>query len=96
MCSVAEAVRICRHVAQMHERESLALNFLDHYREDVALCLLVLGKEDKSSTIFSLLGHGNALEKNKLMGYLKHDTRAVAGSAISTFCTTMAHVFKYF
>ena len=30
------------------------------------------------------------------MGYLKHDTRAVAGTSVSTFRATMAHVFKYF
>ena len=94
-CSLTQTVRVGRHIAQVHQLQSLALNFLDHDRENILLFLLVLRQEDETRSVFSLLRHRDTLKKNKLMWNLEHDTGTVARLVISTLCTTMAHVLEY-
>ena len=94
-CSLTQTVRVGRHIAEVHQLQSLALNFLDHDREDVLLFLLILRQEDETRSVFSLLRHRDTLKKNKLMWNLEHDTGTVTRLVISTLCTTMAHVFEY-
>ncbi|CDD20582.1 putative uncharacterized protein [Prevotella sp. CAG:732] len=94
-CSLTETVRVGRHIAKVHQLESLTFDFLDHDGEDVLLFLLVLRQEDKTCTIFALLRHRDTLKKNKLMWNLEHDTCAITCLVVGTLCTTVAHVLKY-
>ena len=80
----------------MHQLQSLALYFLNHYAEDVLLPLLIFRKKNKSSAVFSLLRHRYSLQQNKLVGYLQHDTRAIAGLVVCTLCTAVAHILEHF
>ena len=50
--SLAKALRVDRHVAQVHQCKVFLLNFLNHDVEDGFLLLLVLREEDKASSIF--------------------------------------------
>lgn len=57
-CSLTQTVRVGRHIAQVHQLQSLALNFLDHDRENILLFLLVLRQEDETRSYFSFSGTG--------------------------------------
>ena len=94
-CSLTQTVWVGRHIAEMHQLQSLALNFLNHDREDILLFLLVLRQEDETRSVFSLLRHRDTLKKNKLMWNLEHDTGTITRLVIGTLSTTMAHVFEY-
>ncbi len=59
------------------------------------LTSLVLGHEHKTCAVFSFLWHGNSLQENKLVRYLQHNARAVAGLVVGSFGATVAHVFKH-
>ncbi len=91
---LTETIRVGRHVAEVHQLESLTFDFLDHDGEDVLLFLLVLRQEDEARTIFSLFWHWDTLKKNKLMWNLEHDTCAVTRLVVGSLSTTMAHVLK--
>ena len=79
----------------MHQLQPLALDLLDHHTQDLLLCLLVLGQEHQSCTILTLLGYGNTLKQNKLMGNLHHDAGTVA-SLVTRLSATVLHVFQHF
>ena len=79
----------------MHQLQTLALDLLDHHTQDLLLCLLLFRQEHQSCTILALLGYGNTLKQNKLMGNLNHDTSTVA-SLVSCLCATVLHVFQHF
>ena len=78
----------------MHQCESLALNLLDHYREDVLLCFLVFWQEYQSRSILTFLGHGDTLQQDKLVRNLYHDTGSVA-SLVASLSSAMFHVFQH-
>ncbi len=91
---LAQALRVGRHIAEVHQLESLTLDFLDHDGEDALLFLLVLRQEDKTRAIFSLLWHRDTLKKNKLMRNLEHDTGTVARLVVGSLSAAVAHVLK--
>ena len=78
----------------MHQLQPLALDLLDHHTQNRLLCLLVLGQEHQSCTILSFLRHGDALQQNKLVGNLHHDTSTVA-RLVARLGTTMLHVLQH-
>ena len=82
-------------IAQMHQRQSVALSLLNHYGENLALALLVLRQEDETCAVFSLLWHRYALQQNKFVRYLEQNTCSVA-SLVSCLCSAVLHVLKHF
>ena len=94
-CGLSQTLWVGRHVAQMHELQSLALYLLDHDGEDVLLFLFVFRQEDEACAIFAFLGDRNTLKKNKLVRNLEHDTGTVARLVVGTLSATMAHVLEY-
>ena len=83
-----------RHRAQVHQLQALALYLFYHHRQDVLLLLLVFGQKHQSRAVLALLGNGNALQQNKLMGYLDHDARTVA-RLVSGLGTSVLHVLQH-
>ena len=92
---LAEHRRVDGHAAEVHQSESLALNLLYHYAEHARLKVRVLGKEHQTRAVLALLRHGNALQENELVGYLKHDAGTVAGLVVSTLGTPVLHVLEH-
>ena len=78
----------------MHQLQALALYLLYHHTQYLLLGLLVLRQEHQSRAILSLLRHGDALQQDKLVGYLQHDARTVA--VLSDFRPTVPHVLQHF
>ena len=78
----------------MHQRQSLALNLLDHHAQNLLLRLLVFRQKDQSCTILALFRHRDSLKQNKLVGYLYHDTRTVTG-LVACLGATVFHVLKH-
>ena len=95
-CRLTQTIGVGGHVAQVHQRESLALDLLDHHGEDFLLFLCVFRQEHESRTILSFLWNWYSLQENKLMRNLQEDTRTVTGLSVGSLCTSMAHVLKYF
>ena len=93
--SLTQTIRVSRHIAEMHQLQSLAFNFLNHDRENILLFLLILRQEDETRTIFTFFWHWDTLKKNKLMWNLEHDTGTITRLVIGTLCTTMTHVLEY-
>ena len=92
---LSQTFRTGGHGAQVHQRESFALYFFYHHLQHAAHGSLVFGQEHESRAVFSFLGHGNALQQNKFVGYLEHDARAVARLVVSTFSAAVAHVLQH-
>ena len=78
----------------MHQGEALALYLLDHHTQYLLLCLLVLGQKHQSGAILTFLGHGDALQQYKLVGYLHHDAGTVAG-LVAGLGAAMLHVLQH-
>ena len=76
----------------MHQRESLTLYLLDHHAQYLLLDLLLFWKEHEARSVLSFLRHGDALQQDKLVGNLQHNSRTVA-SLVSGLSTAMLHVF---
>ena len=93
--SLTQTIRVSWHIAEMHQLQSLAFNFLNHDRENILLFLLILRQEDETRTIFTFFWHWDTLKKNKLMWNLEHDTGTITRLVIGTLCTTMTHVLEY-
>ena len=55
---------------------------------------LVLRQEHQTRTVFSFLRHGDALQQNKLMGNLHHDTSAVA-RLVACLSPTVLHILQH-
>ena len=53
--------RISRHCSQMHQRQSLALNLLNHHAQYLLLGLLVLWQKNQTCAVLTLFGHGDTL-----------------------------------
>ncbi|CCY01850.1 unknown [Prevotella sp. CAG:924] len=73
----------------MHQLQTFALYLFDHDRKDGLLLGGILRQKDETGTVFSLLGHGNALKKNKLVGNLQEDTCTVTCLAIGALGSTV-------
>ena len=95
-CRLAEAVGICRNVAQVHKRQPLALYLLNHYAQYVLLLSLILRQEDESRSVFSLFRNRYSLQENKLMRYLQHYSGSVACLVVGTLGTAVSHVLEHF
>ena len=93
---LAENVAVYRHLSQVHKRKPFLLYLLNHNAEDGRLLRFVFREKDKSGTVFALFRHGNALQQDKLVRYLKHDTRTVARLVVRALGTAMAHVLEHF
>ena len=78
----------------MHQLQALALNLLDHHAQYLLLGLLVFGKENQTCTILTLFWHRNALQQNKLVGNLHHDTSTIT-SLVACLSATVFHVLKH-
>ena len=78
----------------MHQLQTLALYLLDHHRQNLLLCRLVLGQEHHARAVLSFLGHGDALQQNELVGYLEHDARSVA-RLVARLGTAVLHVLQH-
>ena len=92
---LAKALGACGHCAQVHQREPLALNLLDHPRQYGCLSLPVLGQEHQPRAILALLGHGYALQQYELVGYLQHNASPVASLVVCALGTAVAHVLEH-
>ena len=79
----------------MHERESFALYFFNHYRQNGLLLWLVFRKKDETCAVFALLRHRNALQQYEFVRNLEHDSRAVSSLVVGTFGSSVAHILKY-
>ena len=94
--SFTETLRVGRNIAEVHQLQSLALDLLNHDREDFLLFLLVFWQEDKTRTIFTFFWYWATLKKNKLMWNLEHDTSAITRLVVGSLSTTVAHIFENF
>ena len=78
----------------MHQRQAFALNLFYHHAQYRLLLVLVFGEEHQSRAVFSFLWHGNALQQNKLVRNLQHNSRTVA-RLVARLGTTMFHILQY-
>ena len=79
--------------SQMHQLQALTLNLLNHHRQDFLLRLFLFRQEHQSRAIFPLLGHGDTLQQDELMGNLQHDAGTVA-RLVTRLSTTVLHVLQ--
>ena len=77
----------------MHQLQSLAFHLLYYNTEDFLLFCTILWQKDQPCTVFSFLGYRDALQENKLMRYLNHDTCTI--SIFTHLGTSVAHVLKH-
>ena len=92
---LAQDRRVDRHLAQVHQGQALLLDLLQHDAQDGRLLRLLLGKENQSGAILSLLRDGDSLQQDKLMGNLHHDSRAITCLVIGALCATVTHIFQH-
>ena len=59
--SCSQCFGACGNGTHVHQLQTLAFDLLDHYGQDLLLCLLVLGKEYQSCSVATLFGYGYAL-----------------------------------
>ena len=78
----------------MHQLQILTLNLLDHHAQNLLTCLFLLGQEHQSRTILSFLGHGDALQQNKLMRNLHHDTCTVT-CLVASLGASVLHILQH-
>ena len=90
-----EHLRTSGYRAQVHQRQPLALYLLNHHAQNLLLLLFLFGQEYQARAVLSLLGHGDALQQDKLMGNLHHDACAVA-RLVACLGTTVLHVLQHF
>ena len=79
----------------MHQGEALAFYLFNHDAQDGRLLVLVLGQEDQSGSVFSLLGHRNALQRAQLVRILEQYACPVPRFVVGSFCPPVLHVFQY-
>ena len=78
----------------MHQRQTLALNLLDHHTQNLLLRLCVLWQEYQTSAVLTLFRYWDTLQQNKLMWNLYHNTGTIT-SLIASLSSTMFHVFQH-
>ena len=78
----------------MHQCQSLTFYLFYHHAQYLVLGLAIFRQEHQSCAVLSFLWHGDALQQDKLMWYLNHNTGTVA-SLVTGFCTAMFHVLQH-
>ena len=92
---LSQNLRTGGHGPDVHQRKSFPLHLFYQHTEYAPLFGLVLGQENQAGAITPLFRHGNTLQQNKFVGYLQHDTCTVARFVVSSFCSTVLHVFQH-
>ena len=87
-------LRVGRHSTQVHQLQSLALNLLYHHRQNILLRLLVFRQKYQTRTVLSFLRHRDALQQNKLVRNLNHDTGTVA-RLVARLSAAVFHVLQH-
>ena len=90
---LTQTLGIGRHVSEVHQLQTLALDFFNHHAQNLLLRLLVLRQEHQARSILSLLRNGDALQQNKLVRNLDHDASAV--TILAHLSTAMPHVLQH-
>ena len=95
-CRFAQYLGTGRHIAQVHQGESLFFNLFIDDTQNGGLVFFILGQEEQTGTVASLLWNGNALQQDEFMRNLQHDAGTVTGLVVGSFGTSVAHVLQHF